>query len=232
MKKYQLIMENWRRFLKEEEGQIPFEEVQQIFDTYNFTIKDRETGEDKTIVPFKGMKADENTVTLSGDYYLVSPPDSWAHVRDRHTSAEGIGSKFDQNLDLRSAIANLVKNSPNEEGGGRVKWLALDAHQPLGTDNVRKGSPEEIKGLPDVKISDYETVKVKYGEQGKKTSHMSFIGAGVGEAGGRKVLSMVTAFPGKEGAEVADRNDLANAGYYFVHPGPNPEPPEPQGEES
>ena len=34
MKKYQLIMENWRRFLKEEEGQIPFEEIQQIFDTY------------------------------------------------------------------------------------------------------------------------------------------------------------------------------------------------------
>jgi hypothetical protein len=225
-KGHQLIMENWRRFLKEGEegGQIPFEEIQQIFDTYNFTIKDRETGEDKTIFPFKEMKADENTITMGGNYYIVSSPDSWGHVRDRHTSDEGIGSKFDKNLNLRSAIANLLKKSPNEAGQGKIKWLAMDAGQPVGIDNVKQGSPDEMANLPDVKISKWETVKVKYGESGVPTSHMSFIAADVGEAGGKKVLSMVTAFPGQNGAEVADRNDFAAKGYYFVHAGSNPNP--------
>jgi hypothetical protein len=45
---------------------------------------------------------------------------------------------------------------------------------------------------------------------------LSFIGAKLGKLGDKAVLSVMTAFPGKNGAEVANRNDFMKQGYYFT----------------
>jgi hypothetical protein len=58
-------------------------------------------------------------------------------------------------------------------------------------------------------------IKVKEGE-GKKTTFLSFIGAKLGKVGDKTVLSVMTAFPGQNGAEVANRNDFEKLGYYFT----------------
>ena len=58
-------------------------------------------------------------------------------------------------------------------------------------------------------------IKVKEGE-GEKTTFLSFIGAKLGNVGEKIVLSVMTAFPGQNGAEVANRNDFEKLGYYFT----------------
>jgi len=165
------------------------------------------------------ITANENTVTPVGDYYLLTDPAGLAHVRDRHVSEEGIGSKFNKGLDLHKAILSLMaKNTPNETGGGKVKWLAQDTGSVVGVDNVLKGDPKDVAKMQDFKISDRETVKVRQG-QGTPTQHMSLIGGLLGKTqDGKSVVTVITAFPGKNGAEIADRNDLAKNGYYFVTP--------------
>ena len=59
------------------------------------------------------------------------------------------------------------------------------------------------------------SIKVKEGE-GEKTTFLSFIGAKLGKVGDKTVLSVITAFPGQNGASVANRNDFQKLGYYFT----------------
>ena len=58
-------------------------------------------------------------------------------------------------------------------------------------------------------------IKVKQGE-GEKTTFLSFIGAKLGKIGDKIVLSVMTAFPGKNGVSIANRNEFIKNGLYFT----------------
>jgi len=58
-------------------------------------------------------------------------------------------------------------------------------------------------------------IKVKQGE-GEKTTFLSFIGAKLGKLGDKVVLSVITAFPGKNGVSIANRNEFIKDGLYFT----------------
>ena len=74
---------------------------------------------------------------------------------------------------------------------------------------------EEIKGGPRKGQKNDFKIKVKQGD-GKTTTFMSFIGAKLGKIGDKIVLSVMTAFPGQNGATITDRNEFMKQGYYFT----------------
>ena len=178
--------------------------------------------------------ADKNTVFEAGDYILLLS--DLSHITDAHVDEAIPGSKFNKGVDLKKAIINLVSNNeptqmtkgfgPSEaeaspQEAQKFKWLGLDCKTDVGIENVHKSEPnsEEFKSMniytyKDSRGNEFK-IKVKEGE-GEKTTFLSFIGAKLGKIGDKSVLSVMTAFPGKNGAEVANRNDFMKDGYYFT----------------
>ena len=91
-----------------------------------------------------------------------------------------------------------------------------------------KVNPEELSELEDYKMNDGTIVKIKKEGQnpGRVTDRLTVIAPSIGQAGGKPVLSLVTAFPGFMGTgkggggdvEIKNRADFTKNGYYFVVP--------------
>lgn len=201
-----LLIENWKKFINEE---INIQAAQQLIDANPY---------------LKGKLTASPQNTIEGEeYVLVVSDDSLKHVKDRHQDATAPGSLFDPGLDLRSAMQNLLSQKPDEASGGRVKWLGVDAGRQVGKMGVKLANPEEVAKMKDYKMPGgrNEIVKITTGER-EPTSKISLITAELGDLGGKKLLSLITAFPGGteiDGKEIPfDRNDLAKAGFYFVVP--------------
>ena len=181
------------------------------------------------------VKADKDTVFEAGNFILLLS--DLSHITDAHVDEAIPGSKFEKGVDLKKAIIDLVStNEPtgmtkgfgpseskvtNPEEAEKFKWLGLDSKTNVGIENVQKLEPndEEFKSInvytyKDSKGNEFN-IKVKEGE-GEKTTFLSFIGAKLGKVGDKTVLSVMTAFPGKNGTEVANRNDFMKQGYYFT----------------
>ena len=128
---------------------------------------------------------------------------------------------------LRDVMAKVLSMPASEESGGRVKWLGVDYGSPIGAMGVKVGEPEEVAKMKDYTMPGgrNETVKVAPGER-ESTGEISLITAELGEMDGKKVLSLITAFPGGvdvDGKEMPmDRNDFAKEGFYFVLPDASP----------
>ena len=181
------------------------------------------------------VKATKETVFEAGDFILLL--DDLSHITDAHVDETIPGSKFEKGIDLKKAIVEIVSNNPptemtkgfgpnetkvqNVEDAEKLKWLSLDSKVLVGQENVQKLDPNspEFKSMNLYKYKDSRgnefDIKVKEGE-GEKTTFLSFIGAKLGQIGDKPVLSVMTAFPGKNGAEVANRNDFQKFGYYFT----------------
>jgi len=181
------------------------------------------------------VEANKDTVFEAGDYILLLG--DLSHITDAHVDETIPGSKFNKGVNLKSAIIELVKsNKPTEMSKGfgasetkvtdpkiaeKFKWLGLDSKTKVGQENVHKLDPnsEEFRSLNVYNYKDSRgnefSIKVKDGD-GEETTYLSFIGAKIGEIGEKPVLSVITAFPGKNGAEVANRNDFMKSGYYFT----------------
>ena len=181
------------------------------------------------------VKADNSTVFEAGDFILLLS--DLSHITDAHVDETIPGSKFEKGVDLKKAIIGLVSNNKptemtkgfgpseskvtNPEEAEKFKWLGLDSKTNVGVENVHKLEPnaDEFKSMNVYTYKDSRgnefNIKVKEGE-GEKTTFLSFIGAKLGTIGDKIVLSVMTAFPGKNGAEVANRNDFMKQGYYFT----------------
>jgi len=199
-----------------------------IYDQINVMIDSNQFLKGKVV-------ADKETVFEAGDFILLLG--DLSHITDAHVDETIPGSKFDKGIDLKKAIISLVSNNkptemtkgfgPNEtkvtniEEAEKFKWLGLDSKVQVGVDNIHKSEPssEEFKSMNSYSYKDSRgnefKIKVKEGE-GEKTTFLSFIGAKLGKVGEKTVLSVMTAFPGKNGAEVANRNDFEKLGYYFT----------------
>lgn len=181
------------------------------------------------------VKADNSTVFEAGDFILLLS--DLSHITDAHVDESIPGSKFEKGVDLKKAIIGLVSNNKptemtkgfgpseskvtNPEEAEKFKWLGLDSKTNVGLENVNKLDPnsEEFKSMnvytyKDSRGNEFK-IKVKEGE-GEKTTFLSFIGAKLGKLGDKIVLSVMTAFPGKNGASVSNRNDFMKQGYYFT----------------
>jgi hypothetical protein len=178
--------------------------------------------------------ADKNTVYEAGNYILLLS--DLSHITDAHVDETIPGSKFNKGVDLKKAIINLVSNNkptqmtkgfgPSEtetnlQEAQKFKWLGLDSKTDVGIENVQKSEPnsEEFKSMnvytyKDSRGNEFK-IKVKEGE-GEKTTFLSFIGAKLGMVGDKVVLSVMTAFPGKNAVSIANRNDFMKDGYYFT----------------
>jgi hypothetical protein len=181
------------------------------------------------------VKADNSTVFEAGDFILLLS--DLTHITDAHVDEKIPGSKFEKGVDLKKAIIGLVSNNKptemtkgfgpseskvtNPEEAEKFKWLGLDSKTNVGVENVHKLEPnaDEFKSMNVYTYKDSRgnefNIKVKEGE-GEKTNFLSFIGAKLGKLGDKAVLSVMTSFPGKNGAEVANRNDFMKQGYYFT----------------
>lgn len=199
-----IIIENWRRYLKEE---VDLQAAQQLIDA-NPYLKGKLMATPESIIEGEG-------------YVLAVSEESLGHIKDRHMDASAPGSLFLPEVDLGEVMRSLLSMPPSEESGGRVKWLGVDAGMPVGKMGVKLGDPEEVAKMQDYKMPGgrNEMVKLTSGER-EPTNEISLITAELGDLGGKKLLSLITAFPG--GIEVngkempMDRNDFAAQGFYFV----------------
>ena len=181
------------------------------------------------------VKANEDTIFEAGDFILLL--DDLSHITDAHVDETIPGSKFEKGVDLKRAIIGLVSNNKltemtkgfgaseskvtNPEEAEKFKWLGLDSKTNVGVENVHKLEPnaDEFKSMNVYTYKDSRgnefNIKVKEGE-GEKTTFLSFIGIKLGKIGEKYILSVATSFPGKNGAEVTNRNDFMKQGYYFT----------------
>ena len=181
------------------------------------------------------IQANKDTVYEAGNYILLLG--DLSHITDAHVDETIPGSKFNKGVDLKKAIINLVSNNeptqmtkgfgPSEtevsdpKEAQKFKWLGLDSKTDVGVENVHKLEPnsEDFKSMNVYSYKDSRgnefKIKVKEGE-GEKTTFLSFIGAKLGMIGDKIVLSVMTAFPGKNAVSIANRNDFMKDGYYFT----------------
>ena len=203
-----LILENWNRFLNENE--IPFKEIQNIIDGNQY---------------LKGkVVADDNTVYDLGDkYFLMS---GVSHLAERHQEKCFPGSLFLKGDEaIKQAVLNVVRAMP-PTGGKTVAFST--GIEGLGMERLVKTTPDAVAKFEDFKMKDGTVVKIKKegNNPGRVTDKLSVIAPSIGEAGGKPVLSLVTAFPGFMGTgkggegdiEIKDRADFTKNGYYFVMP--------------
>jgi hypothetical protein len=181
------------------------------------------------------VEANKETVYDAGDYILLLG--DLSHITDAHVEETIPGSKFNKGVDLKKAIIGLVSgNKPTEMTKGfgpsetkvtnsdeaeKFKWLGLDSKTDVGIENVHQSdiNSEEFKSMNVYNYKDSRgnqfSIKVKQGE-GEKTNFLSFIGAKLGKIGNKVVLSVMTAFPGKNGVSIANRNEFIKNGLYFT----------------
>ena len=181
------------------------------------------------------VEANKETVYEAGDFILLLG--DLTHITDAHVEETIPGSKFNKGVDLKKAIIDLVSNNevtemtkgfgPNEvkvnntDEAEKFKWLGLDCKTDVGVENVHQAdvNSEEFKSMNVYSYKDSRgnefAIKVKQGE-GEKTTFLSFIGAKLGKIGDKIVLSVMTAFPGKNGVSIANRNEFIKNGLYFT----------------
>lgn len=181
------------------------------------------------------VEANKDTVYEAGDFILLLG--DLSHITDAHVEETIPGSKFNKVVDLKKAIIELVKNNKptemtkgfgpsetkvtNPDESEKFKWLGLDSKTDVGIENVHQldANSDEFKSMNVYNYKDSRgnqfSIKVKQGE-GEKTSHLSFIGAKLGNIGNKVVLSVMTAFPGKNGVSISNRNEFINNGLYFT----------------
>tara|TARA_R100000008_G_scaffold83920_1_gene70075 strand:- start:3439 stop:4236 length:798 start_codon:yes stop_codon:yes gene_type:complete len=157
------LFESWRQYVNEEVGQVPFEEIQQIIDNPDNELNKYIRGK---------VKADKNTISPAGNYYIIGTRDNFDHIKSRHVKGPNSqpGSKFSPNVDFQKAIISLVsKNNPNDTSDPtRIKWLDLPAGIPVGTANVKKASPEEVaKMKKHTSVTEFRNQQYIPGEQKK-----------------------------------------------------------------
>jgi len=203
-----LLFEKWNKFINETTA--PYDEIQEIIDKNQY---------------LKGkIVANEETVYDLGDkYFLMS---GVSHIAERHKDKCFPGSLFLQGDDkVKEAILNIVRGMDPASG----KVLAVPSGiESLGMERLVKTTPEEVAGLEDYKMNDGTMVKIKKEGQnpGQVTDRLTVIAPSIGDAGGKPVLSLVTAFPGFMGTgqggegdvEIKDRADFTKNGYYFLVP--------------
>ena len=203
-----LILENWQKFLNENE--IPFKEIQNIIDGNQY---------------LKGkVVADDNTVYDLGDkYFLMS---GVSHLAERHQEKCFPGSLFLKGDEaIKQAVLNVVRAMPPTGGKTMAFSTGIEG---LGMERLVKTTPDAVAKFEDFKMKDGTVVKIKKegNNPGRVTDKLSVIAPSIGEAGGKPVLSLVTAFPGFMGTgnggegdiEIKDRADFTKNGYYFVMP--------------
>lgn len=211
-KDMKLIMENWRKLIKEEEqssGDLA-KQIQAMID---------ENDENAFL---KGkLVAKQEDMIESNKFVLLFSEESARHIAERHMDTSKPGSLF-TTKNLRDVAKKLLSMNPSEASGGRVKWLGVNVGSSVGLMGVAKADPEQIQGMQDYQMPDgkKETVKIAKGNR-KPTGEVSLITAELGQlTDGRKALSLITMFPG--GMEVdgtpipADRSQFAASGLYFV----------------
>lgn len=181
------------------------------------------------------VKADNTTVFEAGDFILLLG--DLKHLTDAHVDETIPGSKFNKGIDLKKAIVSLVQNNkPSQMTKGfgasetkvndpkqaeKFKWLGLDSKMDVGLENVHKMdvNSEDFKSMNVYTYKDNRgnefNIKVKQAN-GEKTTYLSFIGAKLGEIGDKIVLSIITAFPGRNAVDIPNRNDFMKQGYYFT----------------
>ena len=203
-----LLFENWRSFLKEEEA--PYGEIQAIIDGNQYLAGK--------------IEATPETIYDMGDKFLLMSGVS--HIAERHKDKCFPGSLFlvgDEQV--KEAILNIVRGMNPEAG----KVLAVPSGIPdLGMERLVKATPEETSGLEDYQMNDGTMVKIKKEGQnpGITTDRLTVIAPSIGQAAGKPVLSLVTAFPGFMGTgqggdgdiEIKNRADFTKNGYYFLVP--------------
>jgi hypothetical protein len=204
------LFENWRRYIKEEVGAPPYEEIQSIIDS-NPYLKGK-------------IEANETTVHDLGDKYLLMS--GVTHIAERHQDKCFPGSLFLLGDDaIMEAILNVVRDMPAEIG----KALAVPSGiEGLGMERLQKIGPEKISDFEDYTMNDGTIVKVvREGDNpGVVTDRLTVIAPKIGEADGVPVVSLVTAFPGFMGTghggsgdiEIKDRAEFTKNGYYFSIP--------------
>ena len=200
------LFENWRRYITEE---VNLQAVQQLINANPY---------------LKGKLAATKENVIEGDnYILVVSDESLKHIKDRHMDPFAPGSLFEPDLDLRRVMQSILSQKPSESKSGKVKWLGIKTKMQIGKMGVKLGNPEQVSKLKDYKMPGgrNEMVKIAIGER-DPTNQISLITAELGDLGGKKILSLITAFPG--GSEIGgkempmDRNDFAAKGFYFVVP--------------
>ena len=204
----ELILEKWQKFLNESE--IPFKEIQNIIDGNQY---------------LKGkVVADDNTVYDLGDkYFLMS---GVSHLAERHQEKCFPGSLFLKGDEaIKQAVLNVVRAMPPTGGKTMAFSTGIEG---LGMERLVKTTPDAVAKFEDFKMKDGTVVKIKKegNNPGRVTDKLSVIAPSIGEAGGKPVLSLVTAFPGFMGTgnggeddiEIKDRADFTKNGYYFVMP--------------
>ena len=202
------LLENWNSYLNEQSA--PYEEIQAIIDGNQY---------------LKGkIVASEETVYDLGDkYFLMS---GVSHIAERHKDKCFPGSLFLLGDDLvKEAVLNIVRGMDPTAGKVLAVPSGVDG---LGMERLVKTTPEEIAGLEDYKMKDGTLVKIKKEGQnpGQATDRLTVIAPSIGDAGGKPVLSLVTAFPGFMGTgqgddgdiEIKDRANFTKNGYYFLVP--------------
>jgi len=210
MKSMKLIMENFNKFLAE---QVDLDKAQELIDA-NPYLKGK-------------LQASEDNMIDSDKYVLFVSEDSLEHVKDRHMDADAPGSLFKDDIDLKDTIKNLLSKDPSEEAGDRVKWLGVEMDEDIGDMGVKLDDPEKVADMKDYTMPDgrQENVKITAGER-DSTNKITLITSELGELDDKKVLSLITAFPGGtdiDGKEMPmDRNQFAEEGFYFVLPEGSP----------
>ena len=206
MNSMKLIMENWRKRVILKKGLS--DEIQSFIDKNDF---------------LKGkLTAKKEDIIKSDKFVLLFSDEASSHIKERHSNASKPGSLFKQDLDLREVAENVIGMEPSEQSSGRVKWIAVDAGEEIGSMGVAKSSPEEVEKMEDYQMPDgrKEMVKISDGER-EPTNQLSLIAAELGELeDGRKALSLITMFPGGDeidGEKIPmDRSEFASKGFYFV----------------
>ena len=226
MKNMKLIMENFNKFLAE---QVDYDKAQDLIDSDEF-LRDK-----------LELKATADNMIQGRDYVLFYK--DLDHIKERHKDPNAPGSLFYGDI-KKSIQSTLENNSPNEFTdkenkragepvvGGRVKWINVDAGTDVGEEGIAEASSEEVEGMKDYRMPDPperfkgedwtpEMVKIAAGER-KPTQKINLITGYVGDLeDGKKLITLVTAFPGR-GDVPLDRRDFAKQGLYFVLPEDSP----------
>ena len=227
-----LIMENFKKFLAE---QVDFDKAQDLINSNAFL---------RDVVKLQATA--DNMIQGSpehGNYVLFYSPASLKHIVERHKDPNAPGSLFYGDI-KKSIESTLDNNDPNEFRdkenkrvekpvvGGRVKWINVDAGTDVGEEGIAEASPEKVAGMKDYRMPDPEErfkdedwtpemVKIAAGER-KPTQKINLITGYVGDLeDGKKLITLVTAFPGR-GDVPLDRRDFAKEGLYFVLPEDSP----------
>ena len=159
---------------------------------------------------------------IEGDkFVLLFSEDAAKHIAERHLDGAKPGSLFKSGINLKDVAKKILTMEPNEEQGGKVKWLGVNGGN-VGEMGVAKASPEEVAKMKDYTMPDggKEQVKIAPGKR-KPTGEVSLVTFDLGTlSNGKTLLSLATMFPGGtkvDGTEIPmDRGEFASKGLYFV----------------